>query len=310
MPSYVSQALQRLDHPTPARPQYSPHACATPKYGKTPQMTPEPDSGLPVNPVTTKRLQQIIGVFLYNGRAVDSSILVALGTLAFAQTKATTSTMYAGNQLMDYVATHPTATIRYQARAMILAMHSYTSYLSETESRSRAGGIAFLSSADISPKLNSAIHVHSSIMKMVLASATEAEVGALFFNAQEGCSLRQILIYLGYKRPATAIQTDNECAHGIMNSTIKQRRSKAIDMRFYWLRDRMRQLQFQVYWEAGARTYAEYFSKHHPTIVHDQIRHRYFHLPGLALSAKHAINGEAPSSPPLSTYNVNALRTV
>jgi hypothetical protein len=160
-------------------------------------MTPEPDSGLPVNPATTKRLQQIIGSFLYYGRAVESSILVALGTLASAQTKATTSTMHAANQLMDYLATHPSATIRYQASAMILAMHSDASYLSETESRSRAGGIAFLSSAGISPTLNGAIHVHSSIMKMVLASAAEAEVGALFFNAQEACSLRQILLDLG-----------------------------------------------------------------------------------------------------------------
>jgi hypothetical protein len=59
-------------------------------------------------------------------------------------------------------------------------------------------------------------------MKMVLASAAEAEVGALFFNAQEACSLRQILIDLGHHQPATAIQTDNECAHGIMNSTINK----------------------------------------------------------------------------------------
>jgi hypothetical protein len=119
------------------------------------------------------------------GRAISSSILVALGTLASAQSKATTSTMADFTQLMDNLATHPKAIIRYQASAMILAMHRDASNLSETESRSRARGIVFISSASISPKINGAIHVHSSIIKMVLASAVEAEVDALFFNAQE-----------------------------------------------------------------------------------------------------------------------------
>jgi hypothetical protein len=67
--------------------------------------------------------------------------------------------MSAATHLMDYLATHPDATIRYQASDMILAIHSDASYLSETESLSRAGGIAFLSSNGISPNLNGAIHV-------------------------------------------------------------------------------------------------------------------------------------------------------
>jgi hypothetical protein len=207
--------------------------------------------------------------------------------------------MAAASQLMDYLATHPLATILYQASAMILAMQSDASYLSPTESRSRGGGIAFLSYAGISPKLNGAIHVHSSIMKMVLASAAEAEVGALFFNAQEACSLRQILIDLGHQQPATTI-----------NSSIKQRRSKAIDMRFYWLRDRIRQLQFQVYWEPGANNLADYFTKHHPSKVHEQIRHQYFHPPVLGLFPKHTINGEAPSIPLLPTFAQNNVTGV
>jgi hypothetical protein len=44
---------------------------------------------------------------------------------------------------------------------------------------------------------------------------------------------------LGHPQPPTAIQTDNECANGIANDTVKQRRSKAMDMRFYWIRNRI-----------------------------------------------------------------------
>ena len=106
-------------------------------------MTTPPDDSVPLTPAQTTTLQQIIGVLLYYARAVDSSLLVALGSLAAAQTKATTNTMKAAEQLLDYVATHSDAKIRFHHSDMILHLHSDASYLSETEARSRAGGISF-----------------------------------------------------------------------------------------------------------------------------------------------------------------------
>ena len=41
---------------------------------------------------------------------------------------------------------------------------------------------------------------------------------------------------MGYPQTATPIQTNNACAAGIANDTIRQRRSKAVDMPFYWIR--------------------------------------------------------------------------
>jgi hypothetical protein len=43
------------------------------------------------------------------------------------------------------------------------------------------------------------------------------------------------------KQPATPMRTDNNTAEGIMNGTIKQNQSEAINMRFYWLKDRVKQ---------------------------------------------------------------------
>jgi hypothetical protein len=114
---------------------------------------------------------------------------------------------------------------------MLLNLHSDASYLSESEARSRAGGIAFMSNNNNNPPMNVAIHVHSSIMKNVVASAAEAKIGALFHNGQDACTLRQTLIEIGHPQPPTPLQTDNQCADGIINDTVKQRRSKAIDMR-------------------------------------------------------------------------------
>jgi hypothetical protein len=114
-------------------------------------------------------------------------------------------------------------------------------------------------------------------MRMVLASATEAEVGALFYNAQEATSERTSLIFMGWPQPATPIQTDNSCAEGIINDTVKQRRSKAIDMRFYWVRDRVRQGQFRIHWKKGSDNHADYFTKHHSPAHHRQMRDNYLH---------------------------------
>jgi hypothetical protein len=36
-----------------------------------------------------------------------------------------------------------------------------------------------------------------------------------------------------------------------MNKTVKQKQSKSMDMRFYWLQDRVKQGQFRVFWAPG-----------------------------------------------------------
>jgi hypothetical protein len=57
-------------------------------------------------------------------------------------------------------------------------------------------------------------------MANVMASATEAEFGALFHNSHEDIPLRTDLIEIGNPQPATSIQIDNACASGITNETV------------------------------------------------------------------------------------------
>jgi hypothetical protein len=62
---------------------------------------------------------------------VDSTILVALSTIASAQATPTKDTMLKIKKHLNYVATHPDAILSYKASNMILAVHSDASYLSE-----------------------------------------------------------------------------------------------------------------------------------------------------------------------------------
>ena len=108
---------------------------------------------------------------------------------------------------------------------MILNIHSDASYLGETRARSRVAGMYFLGSV---PKpnepipMNWAIYVHTGILKFVVASAAEAELGTLFLNCKEGTVIRLILEELGHKQPPTPIHWDNSTAVGIANGTMKK----------------------------------------------------------------------------------------
>ena len=76
------------------------------------------------------------------------------------------------------------------------------------------------------------------------------------------------------------LQTDNSTANGIMNRTIKRKRSKAFDMRHWWLVDRCDQGQFKVYWAPGKISLADYFTKRHPASHHAALRPIYLYEEG------------------------------
>ncbi len=326
MPGYVAAALKKFQHPPPAKPQYAPHEWIQPIYGQKVQApTPTDDSPL-LDPKEINRIQQVVGTLLYYARAVDSTMLVALGTLAEEQTKGTEQTATAVVQLLDYAATNPDAKFRYTASDMVLHIDSDASHLSLPQARSRAGGYYYMSAKShqsiIAPTqaipLNGAVFVLSHKLRNVMASAAEAEVGALFENGQEAVSLRNTLTDLGHQQPPTPIKTDNSTAAGITNNTMKQRKSKAMDMRFYWLRDRTQQGQFLIYWRPGTENLADYFTKHHSASHHKDIRSTYLHqsnndqqhAPQHAFSAlQGCINIARRASPILTTQTANAPRT-
>jgi hypothetical protein len=60
---------------------------------------------------------------------------------------------------------------------------------------------------------------------------------------------------------------------------MKQKQSKAIDMRFHWIHNHVRQGQFHIYWCKGILNKANYFMKHHPSQQHQAICSSNLHEP-------------------------------
>jgi hypothetical protein len=136
------------------------------------------------------------------------------------------------------------------------------------------------------PLYNGPLLCHTTALKHVVSSLAEDKCGALFVNAKEGTVTRTTLAEMGHNQDATELKTDNTTADGIINNTVQQKLSKVMDMRFYWVKDRVEGYQFNAGWAPGDTTMGDDFTKHHypahlkrmiPYYLHDKhspmIRH-------------------------------------
>ena len=271
MPNYMKKAFKQFQH-IAGKLQHSPYLSVPIQYGAKKQYATQESKAPLLDNKAKHFIQQVCGKFLFLGRAVDSTLLCPISAIASQLSKPTTDTMQQTLQLLDYLATQEDAVLSYHASDMVLAVHSDASYLSEPEARSRAGGHFFLSNDTTIPPNNGAVLNIAHIIKNVMSSATEAELAGLYIMAREAVYIRIILEELGHKQPPTPLQTDNAMADGVINGKIQPKRTKAMDMRFHWLRDRECQQQFRIYWRPGKMNYADYWTKHHPESHHRNIR--------------------------------------
>lgn len=106
-------------------------------------------------------------------------------------------------QVLDYCASQEDAIITYQASNMVLAIHSDEGYLNKRKLQSWTGWHFYMSSDVIYTPNNGIILNIAKVINAIVASATEAELGALFINTQESIHLWHILSKLGHTQPKT-----------------------------------------------------------------------------------------------------------
>ena len=54
-----------------------------------------------------------------------------------------------------------------------------------------------------------------------------------------------------------------------------------MEMRFYWINDRITQGQFRVFWRPGPENLRDYHSKHYPPDHSIAVHSKYLHVPNL-----------------------------
>ena len=197
--NYVRDALASVGY-TPRLGTHSPWLHVKPTYGKKGSQSCSADTSAPLNAAETSTLQKIVGKFGYHAQHFDAMLMPAVNKVASLQSKPTVQVREAANRFMDYAATYPHVAIVYYKSEMIFGIHSDASFNSESEARSRIGGFFHLSNApapDGSTPVNGPIEVVSTILKHVVTSTAEAEIGAMFVNAQKGVAHRNTLCDLG-----------------------------------------------------------------------------------------------------------------
>ncbi|KAL7474191.1 hypothetical protein ACHAW6_000181 [Cyclotella cf. meneghiniana] len=143
MPGYCEKAGQHFHHSQPTKPQHQPYPSAPRTYGNKQQFCDSADSSPALSKDKKTFVQEVIGVFLYYARAVDCTMLTALGSLAVQQANPMENTLAKIHQFLDYALTHPDAVITYQASDMVLAAHSGASYLQKLKHAVVPVGISF-----------------------------------------------------------------------------------------------------------------------------------------------------------------------
>jgi hypothetical protein len=156
--------------------------CNNINYGAKKQYATQKSTAPLLDKKGKRFIQRVCGKFLFLGRAVNPTLLCPISAIALQSAQPTPETLKQTLQLLDYIATQEDAVITYNASDMKLATHSDASYLSEPKARSRAGSHFFLSSSAKIPPNNGTILNIAHIIKHVMASATEAELAALYIE--------------------------------------------------------------------------------------------------------------------------------
>jgi hypothetical protein len=117
-------------------------------------------------------------------------------------------------------------------------------------------------------RINGAFDVSTNVICFVVASAAEAELGALFHNCRTKIIFCSILEDMGHIQPKTPVHCNNATMVGIANSTVKRQRSHSMEMHFFWISDKSAPEMYALHWHPGQENLADYQSKHHAGVHH------------------------------------------
>jgi hypothetical protein len=220
MPGYIKKKLQQYSQIASKRVQNFPYMLAPKQFGSKAQAPLPPDSSPKLDKAGIKKGQKIVSSILYYACAVDMTVLMALSTIAANQTIATKRTL----EPCNYLAQNAKAKVRFCASDMVMNIHLDVSYLSKAKACSRTCSHFFMGwmrKYGDPIKINGTFHVSANILRFVVVSAAEAELGALYHKCQTGIVFPQMLEAMGHKQPKTPVHCNNATAVSITNNTVK-----------------------------------------------------------------------------------------
>jgi hypothetical protein len=246
VPGYVDKVLHRFRHRNIV-PCKSPFLYEAPDYKHGAGQVPITDDSESLTPAETTEAQSIIGAILWYSRMLDSPTLTAVNALATELAERKSSINPKLDRLLGNLMMYPNNVLVYHASDMVFHASSDYSHLSVSRARGRAGLHGFFGFHNAPTFYNGPVVAGSQVLDVVVSSAAEGEYGAAYLVARETVYVQAIAKALGYPQlQPTTLLCDNSTAVGLANDSVKIAKTKAIDQRYHWLRDRVRQGQFRV----------------------------------------------------------------
>ena len=121
---------------------------------------------------------------------------------------------------------------------MVLKVHTYVSCLSEPKARSRLGVYFFMGINPLRTMDNNGmVTINANMIHDVVSSVAEAEYTGSFTNVKTVLPMRIAFAEMGHQQPTTPTIYYNTTTVGLGNHTIRQRFSKAANMRYHYVQD-------------------------------------------------------------------------
>jgi hypothetical protein len=271
MTTYLQKALQQFNNIVPTKHQDSQYRYTEPKYDAKQQFA-EYDTSAPVGKDKRRYVQKVTGKFNWYAQWVNGTMLTPISSISTQQAKPTQAMMKRVQHLLDYAATKEPTVTTYHASDMVLAIHSNAGYLNEEGARSWARGHHFLSENVANPSNDGTIYNKASIIKTVISTAAEVEIGAVYKCTQTGRRAKYFWGNGAYSapHPHPNRQFDSGWHHQLTSPTkMHKSHGHAVPLADDW---GINQKQFRFYWRPGTLQQGDNWTKHHPPSLHRQIR--------------------------------------
>jgi hypothetical protein len=202
-----------------------------------------------------------------------------------ATSQYTTNTLKMTYRLLDYVATHGTATMVYKASDMVLKGQSDATFDSESDSRSRYAGLLWFGNNNDAPKqgppkfTNGVVLAWTRVHKTVITSAPASEYGGFYNLGREAEMVINICIALRVPQFCTPLWTDNTTAIALANSTCGGKRTKTMARQSNWIAEQVKLGNFSTHWESGKTILSNALTKFVPVHEHLDYARRFVTYP-------------------------------
>ena len=137
MKNYVIKALQKLQYSFPKKHNRHRINGGHQYIGRINKYAPEDDTSRKLEGKEIKRVQSVVGTFLFYARAIENTILPTINEIAAYQASPIEKTNDKITMLLDYLSTYSYAKIRFNKSNIILHIEPDAAYLVAPKFRSR-----------------------------------------------------------------------------------------------------------------------------------------------------------------------------